>query len=62
MYLIKRATPLLGHLGVMRVVGKRFGWPLQPMWMQSWVLTSYCSPVMPDIIYIRLLDKDIIWL
>ena len=21
------------HLGVMRVVGKRFGWPLQPMWM-----------------------------
>ena len=22
-----------GHLGVMRVVGKRFGWPLQPMWM-----------------------------
>ena len=21
------------HLGIMRVVGKRFGWPLQPMWM-----------------------------
>ena len=25
------------HLGVMRVVGKRFGWPLQPIWMPKLV-------------------------
>ena len=54
------------HLGVMRVVGKRFGWPLRPTWMPKLGTDHYCLPVRtstirsPDRVNLALADGAIL--